>query len=69
MKKWIKKSQGLKDTKLYSWFNESIDKENNEVQITALYKLISGNKNQNSPTPDHVNLDSSSSFIFILLII
>ncbi|CAB4446858.1 unnamed protein product [Rhizophagus irregularis] len=26
MKKWISKSQEIKETKLYSWFNESIDK-------------------------------------------
>ncbi|PKC01468.1 hypothetical protein RhiirA5_504596 [Rhizophagus irregularis] len=63
MKKWIKKSQELKDTKLYSWFNESIDKENiiydDEVQIKAWYKLISDNENQDSPsTPDYIDLDS-----------
>jgi hypothetical protein len=27
MKKWMKKSQELRKTKLYSWFNESVDKE------------------------------------------
>ncbi|RGB25607.1 hypothetical protein C1646_771484 [Rhizophagus diaphanus] len=64
MKKWIKKSQELKDTKLYSWFNESIDKENiiydDEAQIKAWYKLISDNENhQDSPnTPDYIDLDS-----------
>ncbi|CAG8718670.1 7539_t:CDS:10 [Rhizophagus irregularis] len=63
MKKWIKKSQELKDTKLYSWFNESVDKENiiydDEVQIKAWYKLISDNENQDSPsTPDYIDLDS-----------
>ncbi|GES90904.1 hypothetical protein GLOIN_2v1881080 [Rhizophagus clarus] len=49
MKKWIKRSQELKDIKLYSWFNENIDKENiiyDDAQITAWYKLISGNENQ-----------------------
>ncbi|GES88075.1 hypothetical protein GLOIN_2v1881093 [Rhizophagus clarus] len=27
MKKWMKKSQELREIKLYSWFNESVDKE------------------------------------------
>ncbi|PKY26856.1 hypothetical protein RhiirB3_477078 [Rhizophagus irregularis] len=43
MKKWIKKSQELRKTKLYSWFKESVDKENityDGVDITSWYELI-----------------------------
>jgi hypothetical protein len=60
MKNWIEKSQKLKGTKLYSWFDESVDKENiiyyDDVHINAWYKLISGNENQDSSTPDHIDL-------------
>jgi hypothetical protein len=51
MKKWMKKSQELRNTILYSWFNESVDKENitfDGVDIVSWYKLISINKNQDS---------------------
>ncbi|PKC59651.1 hypothetical protein RhiirA1_469143 [Rhizophagus irregularis] len=61
MKKWMKKSQELSKTKLYSWFNESINKENityDEIDITSWYELISGNEDyqDSSPTPDHMTL-------------
>ncbi|PKY61368.1 hypothetical protein RhiirA4_486244, partial [Rhizophagus irregularis] len=58
MKNWIEKSQKLGGTKLYSWFKESIDKENiiyDDVHIKAWYKLISGN---GSFTPDDHNNES-----------
>ncbi|PKK68810.1 hypothetical protein RhiirC2_781776 [Rhizophagus irregularis] len=60
MKKWMKKSQELRETKLYSWFKESVDKENityDGVDITPWYELISSNENQDSiSTPDHMTL-------------
>ncbi|CAG8697959.1 2832_t:CDS:10 [Rhizophagus irregularis] len=63
MKKWMKKSQELSKTKLYSWFNESINKENityddDGIDITSWYELISGNEDyqDSSPTPDHMTL-------------
>ncbi|CAB4436760.1 unnamed protein product [Rhizophagus irregularis] len=60
MKKWMKKSQELRKTKLYSWFKESVDKENityDGVDITSWYELISSNENQDSiSTPDHMTL-------------
>ncbi|GBC02299.1 hypothetical protein RclHR1_04550006 [Rhizophagus clarus] len=52
MKKWKQKSQELRETKLYSWFRESSDKENitydDGVDITTWYELISSNENQDS---------------------
>jgi hypothetical protein len=50
MKKWLTKSHKLRETKLYSWFNESVDKENitfdDGVDINLWYEtLISGNEN------------------------
>ncbi|PKY19714.1 hypothetical protein RhiirB3_432829 [Rhizophagus irregularis] len=60
MKKWMKKSKELGNTKLYSWFKESSDKENitfDGVDITSWYELISSNENQDSiSTPDHMTL-------------
>ncbi|CAB4379754.1 unnamed protein product [Rhizophagus irregularis] len=65
MKKWITKSQELKDIKLYSWYNENVDKEvitfdNENDTINLWYALITGNKNQNSASslsiPDHMTL-------------
>jgi hypothetical protein len=55
MKNWIEKSQTLEGTKLYSWFDESIDKEiivYDDVHIEDWYKLISGNENQDSDNID-----------------
>jgi hypothetical protein len=54
MKKWMNKSQELKETKLYSWFNESIDKEKltyDDEDIKSWYKTwyrppITSNENQ-----------------------
>ncbi|PKY54534.1 hypothetical protein RhiirA4_426844 [Rhizophagus irregularis] len=55
MKKWMIKSQKLRESKLYSWFDESVDndsvsKENktyyDKVNFTSWYELISGSKNQ-----------------------
>ncbi|PKY54165.1 hypothetical protein RhiirA4_472820 [Rhizophagus irregularis] len=60
MKKWMKKSKELGNTKLYSWFKESSDKENiafDGADITSWYELISSNENQDSiSTPDHMTL-------------
>ncbi|CAB4379736.1 unnamed protein product [Rhizophagus irregularis] len=60
MKKWMKKSQEFRETKLYSWFNESVDKEiityDNE-DIKSWYEaLIMNNENQ-----DSLSIISSSS--------
>ncbi|CAB5346798.1 unnamed protein product [Rhizophagus irregularis] len=55
MKKWIEKSQKLRESKLYSWFDESVDNDNvskenrtyyDKVNFTSWYELISGSKNQ-----------------------
>ncbi|GBC08792.1 hypothetical protein RclHR1_08390006 [Rhizophagus clarus] len=50
MKKWMKKSQELRETKLYSWFNESVNKETitfNNEDIESWYEaLILSNENQ-----------------------
>jgi hypothetical protein len=57
MKKWKNKSQELRNTKLYSWFKENVDKENiiyDGVDITSWYELISNNDNQD--TSDHMTL-------------
>jgi hypothetical protein len=44
MKKWIKKSEELKEKKLYSWYNENINKVeitfDDEVDIDSWYKFI-----------------------------
>ncbi|PKY54861.1 hypothetical protein RhiirA4_427076 [Rhizophagus irregularis] len=43
MKKWMKKSQELRETKLYSWFKESIDEESisyDGVDITPWYEVM-----------------------------
>lgn len=49
MKNWMEKSLKLEGIKLYSWFDESIDKDiiiyNDDTHIEAWYKLILGNKN------------------------
>jgi hypothetical protein len=49
MKKWMKKSQELRGTKLYSWFNENIDKKGityDDENIKSWYEtLISSNEN------------------------
>ncbi|CAG8715623.1 5429_t:CDS:10, partial [Rhizophagus irregularis] len=45
MKRWKKKSRELKTKKLYSWFNESADKEKITFDINLWYEaLISGNE-------------------------
>ncbi|CAB4379757.1 unnamed protein product [Rhizophagus irregularis] len=45
MKRWKKKSRELKTKKLYSWFNESADKEKITFDIKLWYEaLISGNE-------------------------
>jgi hypothetical protein len=55
MKKWMEKSQKLRESKLYSWFDESVDNDNvskenrtyyDKVNFTSWYELISGSKNQ-----------------------
>ncbi|EXX67326.1 hypothetical protein RirG_115410 [Rhizophagus irregularis DAOM 197198w] len=55
MKKWMEKSQKLRESKLYSWFDESVDNDNvskenrtyyDKVNFTPWYELISGSKNQ-----------------------
>ncbi|PKB99373.1 hypothetical protein RhiirA5_429817 [Rhizophagus irregularis] len=67
MKRWIEKSQKLRESKLYSWFDESVDKNSvskenrtyyDKVNFTSWYELISGSKNQNPfTTPkDHETL-------------
>ncbi|PKY49878.1 hypothetical protein RhiirA4_466028 [Rhizophagus irregularis] len=65
MKKWITKSQELKDIKLYSWYNENVDKEeitfdDENDTINLWYALITGDKTQNSASslsiPDHMTL-------------
>ncbi|CAG8729898.1 1909_t:CDS:2 [Rhizophagus irregularis] len=46
MKKWMKKSQELRETKLYSWFKENVDEEiitYDGVDIISWYELISSN--------------------------
>jgi hypothetical protein len=58
MKKWMKKSQELRNTKLYSWFKESVNKENityDGVDIMPWYELISNN-DDNQDTPDNMSL-------------
>lgn len=53
MKKWINKSQELRKTKLYSWFSESTDVDeekitfsDNDENIKSWYKaFISDNEN------------------------
>ncbi|GES88068.1 hypothetical protein GLOIN_2v1845873 [Rhizophagus clarus] len=51
MKKWMKKSQELRKTKLYSWFDESVDKGKitcDNEDIESWYEaLILSNENQN----------------------
>ncbi|GBC06366.1 hypothetical protein RclHR1_00680010 [Rhizophagus clarus] len=50
MRKWIMKSQEFKDTKLYSWYNENVDKRkitfDDGVDINPWYTLITGNESQ-----------------------
>ncbi|GES88076.1 hypothetical protein GLOIN_2v1881093 [Rhizophagus clarus] len=52
MEKWMKKSQELRETKLYSWFSESVDKESityDNGNILSWYEaLISNNENHDS---------------------
>ncbi|RGB40315.1 hypothetical protein C1646_663957 [Rhizophagus diaphanus] len=46
MKKWMKKSQELRETKLYSWFKENVEEEiitYDGVDIISWYELISSN--------------------------
>ncbi|PKB99440.1 hypothetical protein RhiirA5_429693 [Rhizophagus irregularis] len=65
MKKWITKSQELKDTKLYSWYNDNVDEEeitfDDGVDINTWYTFITSEASQNSTsssssTPDHLTL-------------
>ncbi|PKC62832.1 hypothetical protein RhiirA1_457209 [Rhizophagus irregularis] len=65
MKKWMIKSQELKEVKLYSWYNdEDVSKEeitfDNGVDINLWYAFITGNESLNSAsgssTPDHLTL-------------
>jgi hypothetical protein len=57
MKKWMAKSQELKETKLYSWYSEDVGKEeitfDNKVDIDPWYTFITGDS---SSTPDHLTL-------------
>jgi hypothetical protein len=65
MKKWITKSQELKDTKLYSWYNDNVDEEeitfDDGVDINTWYTFITSEASQDSTsssssTPDHLTL-------------
>ncbi|EXX54661.1 uncharacterized protein OCT59_023674 [Rhizophagus irregularis] len=50
IKNWIEKSHKLEETKLYSWFKESMDEGNikfDDENIEAWYKLISGTATDN----------------------
>lgn len=58
MKKWDTKSQELKGTKLYSWYNEVVGKEeitfDNEVDFSTWYAFI---KSQNSASSNSSTSD------------
>ncbi|UZO08953.1 uncharacterized protein OCT59_029195 [Rhizophagus irregularis] len=61
MKKWMEKSKELGKIKLYSLFEESVDKENityDKDNMASWYELILSNKNQKSTlsTSDHMTL-------------
>ncbi|CAB4432804.1 unnamed protein product [Rhizophagus irregularis] len=65
MKNWMIKSQELKETKLYSWYNdEDVGKEemnfDNEIDINLWCAFITGNESLNSAssssTLDHLTL-------------
>ncbi|GBC02301.1 hypothetical protein RclHR1_04550008 [Rhizophagus clarus] len=53
MKSWIEKCDKIKETTLYSWFNESVDKDiivYDKVHIKEWYARISGDENQELAT-------------------